>query len=245
MKGALTIYRRELAGLFVAPLAWILLTIALTLSGWLLVTMLKERGRDIVAATRFVGGQGITYWAVMIFLPPLLTMRMISEESKNGLLEFLLTSPVSDNAVVLGKFLAALSFMGLFWTSNLIYAGALTGLGSPPDWPPVLGGYLGAVLVSGLFCSIGLFASSVTSTPILAAFGAMVGSLLILLLPNLVGMVEWPWLTEEVAAVDVMSHFHRSFLVGVLDTKVLVFFLASTLLFLFLASRAVEAKRWR
>lgn len=245
MKGTLTIYRRELAGLFVAPLAWILLTIALTLSGWLFVGVLVQSNGDIVMATRFVAGEGLPYWALMMFLPPLLTMRMISEESKNGLLEFLLTSPVSDTAVVAGKFLAALSFMGLFWSSNLIYAFALTGLGSPPDWPPVLGAFLGALLVSGLFCAIGLFASSLTSTPILAAFGAMVGSLLVLLLPNLVGLLEWPWLTEEVEAVDVMAHYSRSFLVGVIDTKSVVFFLAGTALFLFLASRAVEAKRWR
>ncbi len=245
MRGTLAVYRRELAGLFVAPLAWLLLTVALVLSGWLFVTMLKDTSGDIVAATRFVAGQGITYWAVMIFLPPLLTMRMISEEARNGLLEFLLTSPVADGAVVAGKFLAAWSFMALFWSSNLVHAAALHALGAPPDWPPVLGGYLGAVLVSGLFCAIGLFASSVTATPVLAAFSAMVGSLLVLLLPNLVGLLDWPWLHEEVAAVDVMSHFHRSFLIGVLDTKVGVFFLAGTGLFLFLATRAVEAKRWR
>jgi ABC-2 type transport system permease protein len=241
----MTIFRRELAGLFIAPLAWILLTVSLAFTGWLFVTILKDTQGDIVAATRFAGGESLTYWALMIFLPPLLTMRMISEESRNGLLEFLLTSPVSDGAVVLGKFFAAWTFMALFWSSNLIYAGALHGLGGPPDWPPVIGGYLGAVLVSGLFCAIGLFSSSLTKAPILAAFGAMCGSLMILILPQLAGLFDWEWLTEEVAAVDVMSHFHRSFLVGLLDTKVLVFFLASTGFFLFLASRAVEAKRWR
>lgn len=245
MKGLLTIYRRELAGLFVAPLAWVLLTLSLALSGWVFVTILKETGGDISSSLRYSGGESLIYWAVMIFLPPLLTMRMISEESRNGLLEFLLTAPVSDGAVVLGKFLAAWTFMGLFWSSNLVYAACLHGLGTPPDWPPVLGGYLGALLVSGLFCGLGLFASALTSTPVLAAFGALVGSLVVLLLPQLVGLFDLPVLHEEVAAVDVIAHFHRSFLIGVLDTKVLVFFLAWTAVFLFLATRAVEAKRWR
>lgn len=245
MKGLVTVYRRELAGLFVAPLAWILLAISLALSGWVFVTILKSTGGDVTEALRFASGGSFIYWAVMIFLPPLLTMRMISEESRNGLLEFLLTSPVTDGAVVLGKFLAAWTFMALFWSSNLIYAGSLQALGTAPDWPPVLGGYLGAVLVSGLFCGIGLFASALTSTPVLAAFGSLIGSLTILLLPQLVSLFEYEWLQEEVAAVSVLAHVHRSFLVGVLDTKVLVFFLAGTCVFLFLASRAVEAKRWR
>lgn len=245
MKGLVTIYRRELAGLFVAPLAWILLAISFALTGWLFVTILKDTGGDIIASVRFASGESIPYWGFMIFLPPLLTMRMISEESRNGLLEFLLTSPVSDGAVVVGKFLAAWTFMGLFWSSNLIYAAALHGLGAPPDWPPVLGGFLGALLVSGLFCSIGMLTSALTSTPILAAFTAFIGNIVILLLPQLAGLFDAPWLHEEIQAVDVMSHFHRTFLVGLLDTKVLVFFLAWTVFFLFLASRSVEAKRWR
>ena len=245
MRGIVTIYRRELAGLFVAPLAWILLALSLALSGWVFVTVTKETGGDVTQALRYAGGESLVYWSVMIFLPPLLTMRMISEEARNGLLEFLLPSPVSDTAVVLGKFLAAWSFMALFWLSNILYAATIDALGTTPDWPPVLGGYLGAVLVSALFVSIGLFASAITTTPVLAAFGAFVGSLTVLLLPFLAGLFDLPWLHEEVAAVDVMAHFHRSFLVGVLDTKVLVFFLCGTGVFLFLASRAVEAKRWR
>ena len=245
MNGFITIFRRELAGLFVAPLAWILLTICLVLTGSLFVGVLQDYNGDIGAALRFASGGSLPYWAVMIFLPPLLTMRMISEESRNGLLEFLLTSPVTDAAVVLGKFFAAWAFMSLFWSSNLIYAGTLHMLGGPPDWPPVIGGYMGAVLVSGLFCAIGLFSSSITSSPTLAAFGAMCGSLVVLILPQLVGLLPWTWLHEEVAQVDVMSHFHRSFLAGILDTKVLVFFLVATGFFLFLASRAVEAKRWK
>lgn len=245
MKGLTTIYRRELAGLFVAPLAWILLSVSLALTGWMFVTILKDTRGDIIASIRFTSGESLPYWAFMIFLPPLLTMRMISEESRNGLLEFLLTSPVSDGAVVLGKFMAAWSYMGIFWSANLIYAAALHGVGAPPDWPPVLGGYLGALLVSALFCSIGMLSSSMTSTPILAAFCAFIGNIVILILPYLAGLSDSAWLHEEIAAVDVMSHFHRSFLVGVLDTKVTVFFLAWSGFFLFLASRTVEAKRWR
>lgn len=245
MNGMLTIYRRELAGLFVAPLAWILLTISCALTGWVFVAVLESSGGDITYANRFTGGLGGAYWALMMFLPPLLTMRMISEESRNGLLEFLLTSPVTDMAVVLGKFLAAWTFMAIFWSSNLIYAATVHGLGTPPDWPPVLGGYLGSVLVSGLFCAVGLFASSVFSSPILSAFAALCGSVWMLMLPRLVGMFDYEWLTDQFVAVDIMRNFQTTFLVGLFDTQVVVFFLAWTAFFLFLATRGVEAKRWK
>ncbi len=245
MNGLITVYRRELAGLFVAPLAWILLTVSFGLTGWLFVAMLENSGGDITYANRFTGGLSGVYWALMMFLPPLLTMRMISEESRNGLLEFLLTSPVTDAAVVLGKFFAAWTFMALFWSNNLIYAATVHGLGTPPDWPPVLGGYMGSVLVSGLFCAVGLFASSIFSSPILSAFAAMCGSIVMLMLPRLVGVYDSDWLTEQFVAVDIMRNFQTTFLVGLFDTQVLVFFLAWTGFFLFLATRGVEAKRWK
>jgi len=245
VKGLTTIYRRELASLFLAPLAWILLGVSLLLNGWAFVATLKSTGGDITYTLRIANGGSLFNWAVQIFLPPLLTMRMISEEARNGLLEFLQTSPVSDGAVVVGKFLAAWSFMAIFWLSGLAYALSLQLLGHPPDWPPVLGAYIGLLLVSGLFCSIGLFTSSITSAPVLAAFCALMGSVGILSLPWLVRLFEVPWLSDGVGAVDIMSSFDRSFLIGVLDTKVLVFFIAWTFFFTFLATRAVEAKRWR
>lgn len=245
MRGVTTIYRRELAALFLSPLAWFLLTISLALSGWIFLSVLKETGGDITYSLSLSGGGSLHYWAYMLFLPPLLTMRMISEEARTGMLEFLLTAPVSDRAVVIGKFLAAVSFMGIFWLSTLVYALTLHGLGAPPDWPPVIGGYLGALLASSLFTAMGLLSSALFGTPALSAFMAMTASFGILVLPTLSRMIDYGWLGSIVGAVDVVAHFQRSFLIGVLDTQVLVFFLAWTAFFLFLAIRAVEAKRWR
>jgi len=245
MRGLTTIYRRELAALFLSPLAWALLAISLALGGWIFLSVVQETRGDITYSLSLAGGGSLHYWAYMLFLPPLLTMRMISEESRTGMLEFLLTAPVSDRSIVLAKFLAAVSFMGIFWLSTLVYAGALHVLGTPPDWPPVIGGYVGALLVSGLFTAIGLLSSALFGTPALAAFVALTASFAILVLPTLARLVQWGWLGSIVGAVDVVAHFQRSFLIGVLDTQVLVFFLAWTGLFLFLAIRAVEAKRWR
>jgi ABC-2 type transport system permease protein len=181
----------------------------------------------------------------MILVPPLLTMRMISEESRTGILEFLLTAPVTDAAVVTGKFVAALVFLALLWSGAFVYGLVAESLGVPPDWGTLCGGWIGAVLCSGLFVAVGLFASSVTSTPIVAAFGAIVLDLVFVTAPLLAGLSDQPWIRRAVARVDVIDHHKGAFLAGVLDTSYVVFFLAWTAFFVFLAVRAVEARRWR
>lgn len=245
MRGVLAITRRELAGLFVGPLAWALLFIAVLLQGWLFVLYLKTSGGDVDLALRLTLGESFVFWALMILVPPLLTMRMISEESRTGILEFLLTAPVSDAAVVTGKFVAALTFLAILWGTAFAYGLVVASLGVAPDWGALAGGWIGAVLCSALFCAIGLCASASTSTPIVAAFGAIVVNLVVVTAPLLAGLSDQPWVRRAVARVDVIDHHKGAFLVGVLDTSYVVFFLAWTAWFVFLAVRAVEARRWR
>lgn len=244
MRGVGTLYRRELAGLFFSPLAWVLLCAALALNGLFFLKAIEQFRGDVDLTFRFVIGGSVPFWILVIFLPPLLTMRMISEESRSGMIEFLLTAPVSDWAVVLGKFLAALTVMVLLWLSTFAYGLLVQALGTTPDWPALFGAFVGSVLVSALFCALGLLVSACTSTPLLAAFLAFIANVLILLLPFLVGSLRDPRLGRLVEPVDVLRHFQSSFQVGVLDTAVVVFFLAWSGAFLFLAARVVEARRW-
>jgi ABC-2 type transport system permease protein len=109
----------------------------------------------------------------------------------------------------------------------------------------VLGGLLGTVLTSALFCAIGILWSAVTPTPLLAAFFAFVSNLAFLLLPFLRSLTHSSLLHSLIERVDVVGHFQRSFLMGVLDTAPVVFLLAWTGLFVFLAVRLVEMRRWR
>jgi ABC-2 type transport system permease protein len=226
--------------MFFGPLAWSLLCVALCLSGWLFLAVVKQSGGDVTASLRYTLGAS----TALLFLPPLLTMRMISEEDRTGMLEFLLTAPVSDASVVTGKFLAALTFMTLFWSSKLVYAVVIAALGVPPDWAPLLGGFLGAVLVSGLFCALGLVASAAFSTPMLAAFMAFVANIVVLFLPVFAGLSESDRIAELAAALSVSAHFEL-FLRGVLDSSGIVFFLVWTAVALFVSVRLVEARRWR
>jgi ABC-2 type transport system permease protein len=114
----------------------------------------------------------------------------------------------------------------------------------PPDWAPLLGGFLGAVLVSGLFCALGLVASAAFSTPMLAAFMAFVANIVVLFLPVFAGLSESDRIAELAAALSVSAHFEL-FLRGVLDSSGIVFFLVWTAVALFVSVRLVEARRWR
>ncbi len=246
MRGFVAVYRRELAGLFLAPLAWILLCLTLLYDSAFFLLYLGQTG-EVNGALTFVLGGGFPFWILCLFVPPLLTMRMISEESRTGILEFLLTSPVGDAAVVAGKALAATTFLGLTWASVFLYGALVQALGGPPDWGQLFTAWLGATLVSALFSAIGLMASALSATPLVAAFLAMLTNLVLVYLPVLGSRVRGApaepvrWTIEH---LDVLAHFQRSFLTGALDSAHLVFFGAWILAVLFLAVRIVESRRW-
>lgn len=261
MRAVATISRRELASLFFSPLAWILLLVALLVNGGLAVLFLGETGGD-VNATLEGAATGFLFWTLIVVLPPLLAMRLLSEEARIGTLEFLLTAPVSDAAVVLGKFLAAVCFLALLWSAVLIYGLAIQFLGVAPDWGAVFGNYMGAILTSGLFLAISLAASTTTNTPLLAAFLAFMANLGWLLLPLFARLIlsqvraligrfaggldtAQDWIEGTLVKMDVMRHFQGSFRIGVFDTSEVVFFLTWTAFFLFLTVRRLEARRWR
>ena len=253
MRGLWTIYRRELAGLFLGPLAWVVLCLALYVNGFHFSGLyLPLTQGDVAESLLFSLGGGRIFWGFMIVLPPLLTMRMVSEEARSGVLEFLLTSPVSDAAVILGKLGAATTLMALLWSSTLVYAGTVEWLGTAPvggaDWGPVWTGLLGSICLSALFCALGLVASAGTGTPLLAAFVALVANVVLLLLPfagAASGFDATHWVRQTLMKIDVLTRHQGSFMLGVLDTRDLVFFGAWTAFFVFVAIRLLEARRWR
>lgn len=247
MRGTWVIFRRELAGLFLTPLAWVLLLFAVGLNGFLLIALLRSSGGDVDGTLNFLLGLGGTYWMLMVILPPLLTMRSISEEAKGGQLEFLCTAPVTDMAVVLGKHLAVSAFLAVMWAAVPVFGLALELLGVSPDWGQLGMGYLGALLTGTLFAALGMVASALSSTPLLAAFLGFIFNLALLLLPIGAGSVGGA-LGAVVRGVgerlNVLLHLQSSFMRGAFDTSDLVFFLAWTGIFLFASVRLVEARRW-
>jgi len=246
VRGWSVLYRRALAGFFFARLVWLLFCLALFYHAFFFLLALNGLGGEVNRALGFMLGGGGSFWVLMVILPPLLTMRMISEESRSGVLEFLLTAPVSDAAVVLGKALAAATVLAAILLTVPLYGLIVHALGAPPDWGQLLLAYLGAVLVSFLFTSVGIVASACSGTPLVAAFFAMVLNIIFLAAP-MAGAPAGPlgealgWGLEK---INVMSHFQGSFLTGAFDTAHFTFFVAWIAALLFLAVRLVETRRW-
>lgn len=247
MRGVLIVFRREMAGLFLTPLGWVLFLLALVVNGLYFTAYIQVTGGDVGTSLSLALGDGYPFWVVMVLLPPLLTMRMVSEEARSGMLEFLLTAPIRDVSVIVGKALAATCFLALLLSSNLVYALICSGLGATLDWGHILTALFGAVLVSGLFCSIGIVASTLTNTPLLAAFLGFFLNVVMLSMRFLEGALKsFDASTREalMRKVDIVAHFQGSFVRGALDSADIVFFLAWTSVFLFLATRLLEARRW-
>jgi ABC-2 type transport system permease protein len=138
--------------------------------------------------------------------------------------------------------------MALLWSSVPIAGLVLSAIGAPPDWAALAWTYLGALLVSSFFCAIGLALSAATNTPLLAAFFSFVVNLVVLTLPlaaTYLGSAPGDKLRRWLSNFDVVLHYQGSFLRGLFDSSHVVFFVAWTGFFLFLATRFLETRRWR
>lgn len=248
MNGFLTLWRKELTGYFLSPIAYIVTIFFLVVMGTifsLLVSVLAEGPAGVTVMNLLFGSP--FYWMTMLVLVPVLTMRLFSEEKKSGTIETLLTAPVTDTAVVLAKFAGALSFYAFMWLPTVVYLFILhhySAAMAPLDPGPLAGGYFGALLSGMFYLSIGLFCSSLTSNQIVAAiitFAAM----LLLFLTGLLDYVMRDDLARAISA-HVSSYNHMlEFSRGAIDSRPIVYYLTGTALMLFATVKIVEARNWK
>ena len=228
---------KETKAYFGTPAAYVVGAMFLGLTGVFFVA-------DITAPFAEASVRGIVEWAsfFIVFLAPLLTMRLLAEEQKLGTLELLLTSPVRDWEVVLGKYIASLLILLAILTATFYYLILLFSFGEP-DVGPVFSGYLGLVLYGAASLAIGLLGSSLSSNQIVAA---VVGIAILLMLSfvNRVGIIV-SGIAKEVADGLSMNERIADFSRGVIDTSSLVFFLSLSAVFIFLTIRSLETRRWR
>lgn len=236
MRNTLIIARKELNTFFGSPVAYLVTAFFLLVMGYFfyLITVLTRQ-----AAMRDVFGN---MSVILLFVMPFLTMRLLAEEQRMGTIELLLTSPVRDWEVVLGKFLGALVFFLFMMALTLLYPLLLWRLGTP-DWGPIASGYLGVLLYGAAALAIGVFASSVSQNQIVAGFLGF-AILIIMFLLDAAGRVASGWLSDLLQNLSLQAHFDE-FVRGIIDTSDVVYYLALVAFFLFLATRIVEARRWR
>jgi ABC-2 type transport system permease protein len=178
---------------------------------------------------------------VFLFLMPLVTMRTYSEEKRSGTIELLLTSPITDLQIILGKFLGAMALYAVMLAVTTIHFGLLFLYGSP-EWKPLATAYLGLILFGGCFISVGLFISSLTKNQIVAG-AATFAVFLSLWVIDWIGDV-FPTAEAVLKYMSMTSHLD-DFVKGVIDTKHLVFYLSFIVFGLFLTARSVDTERWR
>lgn len=247
MQKTLAILRREMISYFSSPLAYMVMTGFLLLQGmifYLVLAFLNNPNAQAMAPMEAFFGGTIFFWLFLLFVVPVITMRLIAEERKTGCLEILLTSPVTEGQVITGKFIAALLFYVSLWLPTGLYVVILS-RHTDIDLGPVLAGYLGVFLVGFLFLGVGTFASTLTSNHLIAAILAFVGLVSLFAVP----LVEQLLLSDSLLKsalghMDLWAHM-EDYAMGIVDTRHVVYEVSVGVLFLFLATRSLEMKKGR
>jgi ABC-2 type transport system permease protein len=180
---------------------------------------------------------------IVLFMLPMVTMRAYAEEKRSGTMELLLTAPLTDLQIILGKFLGAVVLYAAMLAVTLPCMAVLFAYGNP-DWQPVATSYLGLFLLGSSFIAFGLFISSLTQNQIIAGVLTFVLLLMLLLVGWLRDVITSPAVLTVISALSIFEHFD-DFTKGVLDTKHLVYYVSVISFGLFLTARSVDGERWR
>ncbi len=240
MAQSLVVFKREFRSYFLSPIAYVVGGIFLVVGAWeLFQFVLIEAGRNAEASM-------VLYFnwlpKAFVLLIPALTMRLWAEERKLGTLELLLTFPVKTSELIAGKFLGALAFVAVLLFLSLLHPITLSMYGDL-DWGPVIGGYLGALLLAAAYLSLGLFVSSLTRDQITALVISVLSlALLTLFAQQWVGLLFGPTTTEFISILSPVTHF-MSIGRGVIDLGDLIYYIAFCVFFLMLNGLIIETKK--
>lgn len=231
--------QRELLALFYSPIAYIVI------AGFLLLT-----GILVLVTGSFAPGQPATLRSFFAFTPyvltmiiPAITMRLISEEYRSGTIETLMTAPISDAQMVVGKYLAAVFFYAIMLVGTLVYLVILSSYGKP-DIGASLASYFGLLLLGSAFIGFGMFTSSLTKNQIVAWIIGTVPLMLLVWFSAFIASRTEGLLRDAIQRINVERHLDQ-FNRGLVTSESVVFFIASAALFVFLSIKVVESKRWR
>jgi gliding motility-associated transport system permease protein len=246
VRNIILIASKELRSYLTSPMAYIVVCIFLLLSGLFFVLYLQNTDFSDTSIQGFIDplsvfGVQASGNVLLLLFAVILTMRALAEEKKLGTLELLLTSPVRDSDVVLGKYLGSVGILAIMLVLTFLYPLLLIILGDP-DMGPIWTSYLGLFLLGCTALSIGIFGSSFTSNQIVAA----VVSGVILFGLWIIGIVAGsvPEGLRQVLNYMSISYHSAGFEAGVIDTRDIVYYLSITVLFLYFSIRSLEASRW-
>jgi ABC-2 type transport system permease protein len=236
MQQVLALAKKEFRSYFDSPVAYVVITLFLLIAGWQFSTALFLSNtpdlRNLFSIIRFI----------LLFFIPAVSMRLISEEKRLGTIEILLTLPIKEWQLVLGKYLAAYFLIIITLLLTLIHYITISLLGSP-DLGATFGGYLGLVMIVGVYLSIGIFTSSLSQNQIVAFIASFVIIFALYLLDKIVFF--FPGILASILEYVSMDYHFNNIARGVIDSRDIIYYLSLIFLFLFLTVQALESRKWK
>jgi ABC-2 type transport system permease protein len=249
------IFKKEMRLYFTSPIAWVILSIFLIIAGFFFYNifvyytrasmqaqMNPQMGRDLNVTDAVLRPLFSNLSVILLLLMPLVTMRLFAEERRSGTIELLLTYPVRDGAVLIGKYLAALCLYALMLAFTLVYPATVLYF-ARVEWGPLATGYLGLLLMGATFISVGILASSLTENQIVAAISTFGVLLMFWVIGWSAEYVGGGW-GQVLSHLSILDHFD-TFARGILDTKDVIYYVNLSAVALLLTHRSLEARRWR
>lgn len=237
MNNILTISNKELKSYFISPVAYIVIMAFLLAAGFLFTKDLFISG---VVSIRFLF-ESIWFILLFVFIIPAITMGTFSDEKRSGTLELLLTRPITDTQLLVGKFLSCFIFSLIIILPTVVYVISLRNLG-PIDMGPVITMYLGFILLFSFLVSIGIFTSSLTQYQVISfiiSFLIIGAFFLLYIFTKYVPMLSFPFLDYFNPFVH-MDNMYR----GVIDSRDVIYFVTGTIIFLILTKLSIESRKW-
>ena len=253
VRNILAIAGKELRSYFASPIAYIIIGLFALLFGWFFYVYLhvfveqSQRmsmmgGGNVNVNEQMIRGVLQNAAVIILFVMPMITMRTYSEEKRSGTIELLLTSPLTDFEIIIGKFLGAMGLFCAMLVVTMIDVAILFRLGNP-EWRPIAAGYLGLLLMGGCFISVGLLISSLTKNQIVAGFMTFAVFLMLWVI-NWLADSSGPTGQAILSFLSITDHFD-DFTKGIIDTKHLAYYISFITFGLFLTAKSVDSERWR
>lgn len=249
MSNILAIAQKELKSYFVSPIAYALLAIYALISGWFSLIAIANfiemsmTGQGPADLNAYVIAPVVSNAGVLsLFLIPMITMRLFAEEKRSGTIELLITSPITDLEIILGKWLGAMGMYACILGVKL-FCLSFTFMFGNPDWRPLATAYLGMFLQGGALLAIGMFISNTTRNQIVAGATTFGMCLLFWTFDWATTFKSDGW-AKVLAYLSLTAHF-GPFARGVIDSKDVIFFVSVIALGIFLTARSLESLRWR
>ena len=230
------VFKRELKGYFTSPIGWIYLAVFYFFAGLFLflgpVLMLSPNMSSLFSSLQ----------TIVMFLVPILTMRLFSEDKRQKTEQLLLTAPVGLTGIIFGKLLAAFTVFAMGFSATFIYALVLEGFGAV-EWAIYFSNLIGMLLLGLALISIGAFISSLTENQVVAAIGGFAVTLLLVFVDTLASVFTTGWISAILTNLSVYTRYN-DFSLGVINFSDIIFFLSVSAVFIFLTVRVFEKKRW-